>query len=37
MLRAFTPPGAFFFYGGLNILAFILIFLFVPETKQSVL
>lgn len=34
MLRAMTPAGAFFFYGGLNILAFIFIFLFVPETKQ---
>lgn len=37
MLRAFTPPGAFFFYGGLNLLAFIMIFLWVPETKQLTL
>lgn len=37
MLRAFTPPGAFFFYGGLNLLAFGFILLWVPETKQLTL
>jgi hypothetical protein len=37
MLRAFTPPGAFFFYGGLNLLALVFIFLWVPETKQLTL
>ncbi|KAF3396189.1 putative polyol transporter 6, partial [Penicillium rolfsii] len=34
MLRAFTAQGAFGFYAGLNIIAFVLIFLFLPETKQ---
>ncbi|PGH17598.1 hypothetical protein AJ80_04777 [Polytolypa hystricis UAMH7299] len=34
LLRAFTAPGAFGFYAGLNIVALILIFLFLPETKQ---
>ncbi|KAL2003984.1 hypothetical protein VTN02DRAFT_1280 [Thermoascus thermophilus] len=34
MLRAFTSQGAFGFYAGLNVIALILIFLFVPETKQ---
>ncbi|KAL1953441.1 hypothetical protein VTO42DRAFT_2819 [Malbranchea cinnamomea] len=34
LLRAFTAPGAFGFYAGLNVVAFILIFLFLPETKQ---
>lgn len=34
MLNAFTPQGAFSFYAGLNVIALILIFLFVPETKQ---
>lgn len=34
MLRAFTPQGAFAFYAGLNIIALVLIFFFVPETKQ---
>ena len=34
LLRAFTVPGAFGFYAGLNIVAFVLIFLFLPETKQ---
>ncbi|KAJ9611716.1 hypothetical protein H2200_004900 [Cladophialophora chaetospira] len=37
MLVAFTPTGAFGFYCGLNILAFILIYLFVPETKALTL
>lgn len=34
MLTAFTPQGAFGFYAALNLVAFVLIFLFVPETKQ---
>lgn len=34
LLRAFTPQGAFGFYAGLNIVAFVLIFLFMPETMQ---
>ncbi|KAJ5360645.1 hypothetical protein N7517_009836 [Penicillium concentricum] len=34
MLRAFTPQGAFGFYAGLNLVAFALIFFFMPETMQ---
>ncbi|OJJ30796.1 hypothetical protein ASPWEDRAFT_71868 [Aspergillus wentii DTO 134E9] len=34
MLRDFKPQGAFGFYAGLNIVALILIFFFMPETKQ---
>ncbi|KAI9775686.1 MAG: hypothetical protein M1839_000953 [Geoglossum umbratile] len=37
MLGALKPQGAFGFYAGLNITAFVLIFLFVPETKQRTL
>ena len=37
MLTAFNVIGVFCFYAGLNILAFIMIFLFVPETKQRTL
>lgn len=37
MLRALTPTGAFGAYAGFNIAAFVLIFLFVPETKQLTL
>ncbi|RFU33303.1 hypothetical protein B7463_g3020, partial [Scytalidium lignicola] len=37
MLKALTPQGAFGFYAGLNILALIIIFLFLPETKQRTL
>ncbi|KAI9836230.1 MAG: hypothetical protein M1819_001567 [Sarea resinae] len=37
MLAAFTPQGAFGFYAALNVIALILIFLFVPETKQRTL
>lgn len=33
ILRAFTATGAFGFFAGLNIVAFFLIFLFLPETK----
>lgn len=37
MLRALTPPGAFGAYAAFNVIAFCLIFLFVPETKQLTL
>jgi len=37
MLLAFTPQGAFGFYAGLNVVAFVLIFFFLPETKQRTL
>ncbi|KAF8528490.1 hypothetical protein BU17DRAFT_73513 [Hysterangium stoloniferum] len=37
LLAAFTPQGAFGFYAGLNVIAFVMIFLFVPETKQRTL
>lgn len=37
LLAAFTPQGAFGFYAGLNIVAFVMIFLWVPETKQRTL
>jgi sugar porter (SP) family MFS transporter len=37
MLAAMTPTGAFGFYAGLNGIAFIMIFFFVPETKQRTL
>lgn len=37
ILSAFKPQGAFGFYAGLNIVALILIFLFLPETKQRTL
>lgn len=37
MLQAMTPTGAFGFYAGLNVIAFIMIFFFVPETKQRTL
>jgi MFS family permease len=37
MLAALTPTGAFGFYAGLNVIAFVMIFLFVPETKQRTL
>ncbi|KAF1816426.1 hypothetical protein P152DRAFT_388925 [Eremomyces bilateralis CBS 781.70] len=37
MLRAMTATGAFGFYAGLNLVALLLIFLFVPETKQRTL
>ena len=37
MLRAMTATGAFGFYAGLNLVALVLIFLFVPETKQKTL
>ncbi|KXT01595.1 hypothetical protein AC579_8959 [Pseudocercospora musae] len=34
MLRAFTTTGTFGFYAGLNVIAFVMIFLWLPETKQ---
>ncbi|KAF2243377.1 hypothetical protein BU26DRAFT_570074 [Trematosphaeria pertusa] len=37
ILNAFTPTGAMGFYAGLNIIAFCMIFLWVPETKQRTL
>lgn len=37
LLRAFKPQGAFGFYAGLNVLALVAIFLFMPETKQRTL
>lgn len=37
MLIAVTATGAFGFYAGLNLVALVLIFLFVPETKQKTL
>lgn len=37
MRVAFTPTGAFGFYCGLNVLAFIIIFFWVPETKELTL
>ncbi|GKZ45858.1 hypothetical protein AbraIFM66951_008726 [Aspergillus brasiliensis] len=37
MKKAFTPTGAFGFYFGLNVIAFVMIFLWVPETKALAL
>ncbi|KAI9675417.1 MAG: hypothetical protein M1817_001321 [Caeruleum heppii] len=37
MVSTFTITGAFGFYAGLNVLALVLIFFFVPETKQRTL
>lgn len=37
MLQAFGVTGSFGFYAGLNVIALIMIFLFVPETKQKTL
>ncbi|KAH6642760.1 hypothetical protein C7974DRAFT_108176 [Boeremia exigua] len=37
MLYALTPLGAICFYAGLNIVAFCMIFLWLPETKQRTL
>ncbi|EAW09752.1 sugar porter family MFS transporter [Aspergillus clavatus NRRL 1] len=37
MLHVMTPTGAFCFYAGLNVTALIMIFLWVPETKQRTL
>lgn len=35
MLQAMTPQGAFGFYAALNALAFVMIWLWLPETKVS--
>lgn len=37
ILTAMTPTGAFGFYAALNVTAFFMIFLWVPETKQRTL
>ncbi|KAF2797822.1 MFS transporter [Melanomma pulvis-pyrius CBS 109.77] len=37
MVSAMSVTGAFAFYAGLNLVALLLIFLFVPETKQRTL
>ncbi|KAJ7761249.1 hypothetical protein DFH07DRAFT_740344 [Mycena maculata] len=37
MLAEFGPTGAFCFYGGLNLVATVMIFLGLPETKQRTL
>ncbi|KAH8816984.1 hypothetical protein F5884DRAFT_241499 [Xylogone sp. PMI_703] len=37
MLNRFTPTGAFGFYAGMNVLVFILVFLFVPDTSRYTL
>lgn len=37
MLQAFGPQGSFGFYAGLNIIALVAIFLFLPETKERTL
>ena len=37
ILAEFTPTGAFGFYAGLNVVALIMIFFWVPETKQRTL
>jgi MFS family permease len=37
MLATFTPTGAFGFYAFLNVTAFVMIFFWVPETKQRTL
>ncbi|KAL3479274.1 hypothetical protein BJX99DRAFT_222811 [Aspergillus californicus] len=37
MIIAMTPTGAFGFYAALNIVALVMIFLWVPETKQRTL
>lgn len=34
MLQALTPTGAFGFYAGLNIIALLMIFFWLPETKE---
>ncbi|KAJ7502799.1 hypothetical protein B0H11DRAFT_1711553, partial [Mycena galericulata] len=37
ILSTFTEVGAFGFYAGLNVVAFVMIFLLLPETKQRTL
>src|SRR6201994_2707407 len=36
MLKALKPQGAFGFYAGLNIIALLMIFSWLPETKVSI-
>lgn len=35
LLAKITPTGAFAFYAGLNMVAFIVIFFIIPETKST--
>lgn len=37
LMRAFRPQGAFMFYAAMNLVAFVLIILYVPETKDKTL
>ncbi|KAF8659229.1 hypothetical protein AX16_001889 [Volvariella volvacea WC 439] len=37
LLAAYTPTGAFGFYAGLNVIALMMIFFLMPETKQRTL
>ncbi|KAH6621385.1 hypothetical protein B0J18DRAFT_225472 [Chaetomium sp. MPI-SDFR-AT-0129] len=37
MLESFGPQGGFGWYGGWNIIGFVLVLLFVPETKEKTL
>ena len=37
LLAKITPTGAFGFYAGLNMIAFVVIFFLVPETKKKTL
>lgn len=37
MIAAMTVAGAFGFYSGLNVVALVMIFLWLPETKQRTL
>lgn len=37
MLYAFGPTGSFGFYAGMNFIALMLIFFFLPETKERTL
>ena len=37
LLQAFTPQGAFGWYAGWNVIGFVLILLFLPETKALTL
>ncbi|KAG6811257.1 hypothetical protein H0H92_008300 [Tricholoma furcatifolium] len=37
ILAVFSAPGAFGFYAGLNVVAFVMIFFLMPETKQRTL
>lgn len=37
MLQVLAPVGAFCFYAGLNVVALVMLFSFMPETKQRTL